>query len=92
MVEAFAGAWAVAGPDDGRLGVVVGEDAAAGDGQVGVLLDVVFVGVAGGLRGALGLEVGIDGWIELAQVDQCKERDIPSSKVTSLWFFTQSSS
>lgn len=62
VVEAFAGARAVAGPDDGRLRVVVGEDAAARDGQIAVLLDVFLVGVAGGLRGALCFEVGVDGW------------------------------
>ena len=61
VVEAFAGARAVAGPDDGRLRVVVGEDAAARDGQITVLLDMFLVGVAGGLRGALCFEVGVDG-------------------------------
>jgi hypothetical protein len=60
VVVSFTCAGAVARPDDGRLGVIVGQGTAAGDGEIGVLLDVRLVGVAGRLGGTLGRKVGVD--------------------------------
>lgn len=66
VVEAFAGTGAVPGPNHGRLGVVVGKGSAAGDRQIGVLLDMVLVCITGGLGSTLGLKVSVDSWVPLA--------------------------
>jgi hypothetical protein len=60
VVVSFTGAGAVARPDDRRLGVVVGQGTTAGDGEIGVLLDVRLVGLAGRLGGTLGGKVCVD--------------------------------
>lgn len=60
VVESFTGPGAVARPDNGDLGVVVGESPAAGDRQVRVLFDLLLVCVPDRLGGSLGFEVGVD--------------------------------
>lgn len=60
VVEAFAGARDVAGPDDRGLCEVVGQRTATGERKIRVLLDLLLVRIAGRLRGLLGLQVGIN--------------------------------
>lgn len=62
VVEAFTGSGAVAGPDNGSLGVVIRQVPPAGDGQVRVLLDLFLVGIPSRLRGTFGLEMGVDSY------------------------------
>ena len=47
VVESFAGAGAVAGPDDGGLCVIVCQGSTAGEGEVGVLGDLGLVCLPG---------------------------------------------
>lgn len=62
VVESFTGSGAVAGPDDGGLGVVVGQGPTAGDGQVRVLFDLLLVCVPDRLGGTFGFEVCINSY------------------------------
>ena len=62
MVETFTGPGAVAGPDNGSPGVVIRQVPPAGDGQVGVLLDLLLVRFASRLRSTFSLEMGVDSY------------------------------
>jgi len=67
VVEAFAGARAVARPDHRGLGVIAGQGSATRDGEIGVLLDMGLVGISCRLRSTLGLEMCVDSWRTLLQ-------------------------
>mgnify|MGYP000897059762 CR=1 FL=1 len=64
VIVTFPGARDVARPENGSLGVVIGELSATGEGQVGVLLNFFLICVACGPRSAFFLEVLINSWIK----------------------------